>query len=231
MAQIELGQPPGSSGDPLVKLGTAAKSTFPITGDLHSRIAQVVNARFDNAESYLRGRFERFYRYEKILSMISKKKSFEWKSNAYLPYGLAAAESSAAIKFLTLFGGRPWVKVTSRRGGLEDIADHREALLQWRFLGDIGLYETASEMFRISERYGKAIALCQPTWDKKVLRYREKVNVPTTLGPIARMIWKIDEHRAYRIHFEPLDLTSVFIQPGYKRINGVGGMNCIIRQY
>lgn len=231
MAQIELGQPPGSSGDPLVRLGTAEKSTFPITGDLHQRIAQVVNARFDNSESFLKSRFERFYRYEKILSMISKKKSFEWKSNAYLPYGLAAAESSAAIKFLTLFGGRPWVKVSSRRGGLEDIADHREALLQWRFLGDVGLYETGAEMFRIAERYGKAVARIYPTWDKETLRYRQKVNLPTTLGPIARMIWKTDETRAYRIKFEPCDLTTVYIQPGFKRINGAGGMSWIIYQY
>lgn len=230
MAMIDPGAP-GTTGDPLIRITQTQSGTFPITGSLFERIAQVLNSRFQQAESHVKGRFERFYRYEKLISMISKKKTFEWKSNAYLPYALAAAEQSAAIKSLQLLMTRPIVQVGSRRGGLEDVADHREALLNWRLDGDINIVETGGEMFRRAERYGKAVALIAPEWDQRILKYRERVNLPTTYGPISRLAWKTTSQKAYRIRMEPLDNTDVFVQPGFKRINGAGGMRWICRRY
>ena len=228
MAVLESGI---GQGDPLIRITQTAGGVFPITGSLHERIAQVVNARFEQSEAHHKGRFERFYRYEKMISMISKKKSYEWKSNAYLPYALAAAEQAAAIKFLQLLMGRPVIQVSSRRGGMEDIADHREALINWRLDDDINIIENGAEMLRRAERYGKSIALIAPDWDHNVLKYRERVNLPTTYGPISRLAWKTTQQKAYRIRFEPLDNTDVFPQPGFKRINGAGGMRWICRRY
>jgi hypothetical protein len=228
MAVLESGV---GQGDPLIRITQTAGGTFPITGSLHERIAQVINARFEQSEAHHKGRFERFYRYEKLIAMISKKKSYEWKSNAYLPYALAAAEQSAAIKFLQLLMVRPIIQVASRRGGMEDVADHREALINWRLDDDINIVENGAEMLRRAERYGKAIALIAPDWDQHVLKYRERVNLPTTLGPISRLTWKTSQQKAYRIRFEPLDNTDVFPQPGFKRINGAGGMRWICRRY
>lgn len=204
-----------------------------VEGNIYQRIAKVVNSRFENAESNLKGRFERFYRYEKMLQMISKRKTFEWKANAYLPYALVAAEQSAAMKYLTMFGSRPWVSVTPRQGGngIEDTAARRQALLDWHFLGDIDLLSTGAEMFRLAERYGKAIAIVQPDWDMKKLRYRQAVNLPTVYGPIARMTWKTSQERAYSIRFEPVDNVDIFVPKGFSRINGRGGMPWIIRRY
>lgn len=230
MAEIGIG-PQVGQGDPLIRITQTAGGVFPITGSLFERIARVVNARFEQSEAHHKGRFERFYRYEKLISMISKKKSYEWKSNAYLPYALAAAEQSAAIKGLQLFGMRPIIRVGSRRGGMEDIADHREALINWRLDDDLNILETGAEMLRTAERYGKAIALIAPEWDQNILKYRERVNLPTTYGPISRLAWKTTQQKAYRIRMEPLDNTDVFPQPGFKRINGAGGMRWICRRY
>jgi len=231
MSRVDYGPPAGTAGDPLVRTSRAQGGAFPITGNLNERIAQVITTRFEQAEASLKGRFERFYRYEKLVYMISKKKSYEWKANAYLPYALSAAEQSAAIKFLQLLALRPIVGVTSRRGGMEDIADHREAHLNWRFEGDVNIMQTGAEMLRIAERYGKAIALVAPEWDHKVLKYRERVNLPTVLGPISRLAWKTTQSKAYQFRFEPLDNTDVFPQAGFKRINGVGAMRYINRRY
>ena len=231
MALIETGQPPGTSGDPIVRSGYSQGQVFPITGTIHERIAQVVNGRFDLAENQVRGRFERFYRYEKLLAMVSKRKSFDWKSNAYLPYALAATEMAAAMKVDTLIGTRPWVQVQARQAGLEDAAEHREALLDWHFMTDIDLINTCADMFRVAERYGKAVALIAPDWDHKVLKYRAAVNMPTVYGPLARMTWKTTQERAYRIRTEVLDLTDFFGQPGFRRINGRNSMKWAIRRY
>jgi len=222
---------PGSAGDPIVRTGFSQGQSYPVTGTIHERIAQVVSQRFETGLQHVKGKFERFYRYEKILNMISKKKQYEWKANAYLPYGLAVAEQSAALKCLTLLRDRPLVNVQSRQAGLEGIADHREALLEYRFFGDIDIINAASEMFRIAERYGKAVALVAPDWDHKILRYRAAVNLPTVYGPLARMTWKTTQERAYKIRFEPLDLTTFVPQPGYRRINGPGGMHWCCRYY
>jgi len=227
----EVSYPQVGQGDPLLRITQTAGGTFPITGSLFERIARVVNTRFEQAEARQKGMFERFYRYEKLISMISKKKAYDWKSNAYLPYALAAAEQSAAIKFLQLLMVRPIIQVASRRGGMEDVADHREAHINWRLDDDINIVENGAEMLRRAERYGKAIALVAPEWDQNVLRYRERVNLPTTLGPISRLTWKTTQQKAYRIRFEPLDNTDVFVQPGFKRINGAGGMRWICRRY
>lgn len=231
MAILEGGQPPGTAGDPILRTGYAQGQNYALTGTVHERIAQVVNGRFDMAENQVRGRFERFYRYEKLLAMISKRKSFDWKSNAYLPYALAMTEMSAAMKFGTLLGPRPWVKVTPRQSGLEDAAAHREALLDWHFMTDVDLVNTAADMFRIAERYGKAIAIVAPDWDMRTLKYRQAVNIPTVYGPLARMTWKTTQERAYRIRCEPMDNTDFFGQPGFRRINGRGGMKWCIRRY
>jgi hypothetical protein len=231
MANIEAGQTPGTAGDPILRTGFADGQTFPLTGTIHERISQVVNARFETAEASVRGRFERFYRYEKLIAMISKRKSWDWKSNAYLPYALAATEMSAAMKVDTLVGSRPWVKVAARQAGLEDAAAHREALLDWHFMTDVDLINTAADMFRVAERYGKAIAIVAPDWDHKVLKYRAAVNIPTVYGPLARMTWKTSQERAYRIRCELMDNTDFFGQPGFRRINGRGGMKYCMRRY
>jgi len=226
---VDIG-PQAPSGDPIVRTGTQAQH-FPIAGTMFEKIARVVSERFEKAEGHQRARFERFYRYEKILNMVSRRKTFDWKANAYLPYALAVAEQSAAIKFLALLGTRPFVTVTARQAGLEDIADHREALLDWRFLGDLDILNTGAEMLRIAERYGKAIALVAPDWDQKILKYRSAVNLPTVYGPIARIQWKTTQERAYKIRFEPIDNTDFFAEPGPKRINGRGGMRWCERRY
>lgn len=231
MAIIETGGPKAPGSDPLIKIGQQSSTSPPIQGSLFERIARVVSTRFEQSESHLKGRFERFYRYEKILSMISKRKTFDWKANAYLPYALAVTEQSAAMKALALFGSRPFVKVTPRQAGLEDVAEHREALLDWRFLGDVNLYTTGAEHFRVAERYGKAISIIAPDWDEKVLKYRAAVNTPTVYGPIARITWKTTQERAYKIRWEMVDNVDVYPQPGFKRINGRGGMRWIMRRY
>jgi len=221
----------GDAGDSYTRINQPKEYGFPIRGPVNERIAQVVATRFEQSEAHHKGRFERFYRYEKLVNMVSKKKSYEWKSNAYLPYALAVAEQSAAIKYLALVGSRPYVTVSARQAGLEQVATHRETLLDWRFNGDINLLSFAADMFRVSERYGKAIALIAPDWDHKVLKYRAAVNLPTTYGPIARMVWKSTSERAYKIRCEMLDLTDCFPQPGFKRINGRGGMRYFMRRY
>ncbi len=226
MAELDA----GPQGDASVRFGTS-QQTFPLAGTLFEKIARVVTERFNQSETHVRARFERFYRYEKILSMISKRKAFDWKANAYLPYALSVAEQSAAIKFLALLGSRPFVTVTARQAGLETVADHREALLDWHFLGDVNVLNLGADMLRVSERYGKSIALVAPDWDQKILRYRSAVNLPTTYGPIARMQWKTTQERAYKIRTEMMDLTDFFPQPGYKRINGRGGMRWCHRRY
>lgn len=231
MANIEAGQPPGSAGDPILRTGYSHGQQYPLTGTIHERVAQVVTQRFEMAEAQVKGRFDRFYRYEKLLAMISKRKMYDWKSNAYLPYALAATEMSAAMKVGTLIGSRPWVRVTPRQAGLEDAAAHREALLDWHFMTDVDLINTTADMFRIAERYGKSIALVAPDWDHKVLKYRAAVNIPTVYGPLARMTWKTSQERAYRIRCEPLDDTDFFPQPGFRRINGRGGMKWCERRY
>jgi len=211
--------------------GLKQPDNYPLTGPLFERISRVVRERFEHAEAHSRARFERFYRYEKLIAMISKKKSYEWKSNAYLPYALSVAEQSAAIKYMSLMGSRPWVTVQNRQAGLEQVAQHREALLDWRFLGDINLPVFAASMLRVAERYGKSIALVAPDWDMKILKYRTAANLPTVYGPLARTVWKTTQERAYKIRCEVLDNTDVFVQPGYKQINGRGGMRWIIRRY
>src|SRR2546428_5410060 len=142
---IETGQP-GSAGDPIIRQGYSDGQVYPVSGNIHERIAQVVSQRFEMAYQQAKGRYERFYRYEKVKAMISKKKQWEWKANAYLPYALAVTEQSAALKTLTLLRDRPIVNVQPRQAGLEEVADHREALLEYRFFGDLDFVNTASEM-------------------------------------------------------------------------------------
>lgn len=220
------------AGDPILERGGRKQpDNYPISGPLNERIARVVTTRFKQAELQSRARFERFYRYEKLIAMITKKKSYEWKTNAYLPYALAVAEQSAALKHQAMFQARPWVTVQPRQAGMEEVAKHREALLDWRFTGDINLMVFGAEMLRIAERFGKSVAIIAPDWDQKILKYRTAVNLPTVYGPLARTVWKTTQERAYKIRCEIVDNTDVFVQPGYKYINGPNGMRWIMRRY
>lgn len=207
------------------------QGNYPITGTMQQRIATVVNARFELARDASRGQFQKFHRYDKIIEMISKKKAYEWKANAYLPYALSTVEQAAAIKFLMLMAGRPRVHVSPRKGSSNEVADHRQNLLEWHFDGDIDLVSLLADALRGCERYGKAVVLVVPDWDQKTLRFREQVNIPTVYGPLARMAWKMAKERAYYIRAENVDLTTLFVEPNRRRINGPQGMRWIIREF
>lgn len=231
MAVNEIGLSPQLMGaDARMSVGPS-ENHFPIQGTLPERIATVINSRYDLATSAARTRFELFSRFDRIIKMISKKKAYEWKANVYLPYALQAVEMGAAMKFLMLMRTRPRVMVKPRRAAPQEIADHREGLLDWHFEGDTDLVDLLPDMLRSTERYGKAVALVVPDWESRTLRYRAANPIPTIYGPLARMSWKTQTDRAYRIIVENQDLTTLRPQPGYRRINGKGGMQWFIREY
>lgn len=193
-----------------------------LTGDHYEKLRQVVVTRFEQADQYCRSRFERFYRWEKLLHMVSKKKVYDWKANAFLPYAFSVSEQSAAMKWLALFSSRPYVTVQARKAGLDEISLRRQALIDWHLTGDIDVTTFGGDMLRLSERYGKAIGLVAPAWEHRVMKYRAPQELPTALGPIARMGWKMAQTKDYRIQAFPLDLTDFRPEPGKKRINGIG---------
>lgn len=207
---------------------------LPRDASYHSRLQSLrtlVSSRMDRSANACQARFEKFYRFERVVHMITKKKAFDWQANAFLPYGFAIAEQSAAVKFLTLFLTRPYVSVQARISGLDSVAIRRQALLDWHMTGDVQMPDLAVDMFRQSERYGKALAMIAPVWDTKILKFRERKELPTAYGPIPRVAWKMDSQRNYRIGATLLDLTDFRPEPGKKRINGPGGMRYCGRVY
>ena len=207
---------------------------YPMSGNYHDRIVRLVMDRWTGAYNHYSGRFEKFYRYERLIDMIGKRKQFDWRANAFLPYAFAMSELSAAMKWLALFQTRPYVTVKSRVGPqVAEIASRRQALLDWHLSpgGDIRSVFTTQKMFRQSERYGKSIALCLPDWDEGELRYREEEGAPTATGAMTRMIWKTRPTREYKINLLTQDLTDTIIEPGFFQINGPEGCSWIIRRY
>ncbi len=208
---------------------------YPTYGDYHSKIVKLTTDRWDGAYNHYAGRFEKFYRYERLIDMIGKRKQFDWRANAFLPYAFAMSELSGAMKWLALFQTRPFVTVKSRIGPqVAEIASRRQALIDWHLSpgGDIRTIPVTQKMFRMSERYGKAIALCLPDWDEKELRYREDASVlPTATSQITRQVWKMQQTQQYKIQLIPQDLTDVISEPGYFMINGPEGTPWIIRRY
>jgi hypothetical protein len=233
MATIEWGSiAPTSIGPPITRFGNqpiAYQQTE--TEGYYGNLRKLLNARFDMSENHHRSRFERFYRFEKLVHMISKKKQYDWKANAFLPYAFAGSEQSAAIKWLALFLTRPFVTVQSRVAGLDNVAVRRQALLDWHFTGDMDLIDVGIDFFRQTERYGKGIAMVTPKWDRKTMKYREKTELPTAYGPIARYKWKMDERRRYKLRASIVDLTDFFPQPHRRRINGDQGMEWLFTRF
>lgn len=231
MAEVQS----GSSGPAILQDGGDRENRYPLTGGYFEKIRQLVSERWDAAVAHYTGKWEQFYRYEKLIDMVSKKKQFSWKANAFLPYPFAMSELSASMKWLAMFGNRPYITVKPRVGAaLSEIADRRQVLLDWHLGpgGDIDLVDTGQRMLRMSERYGKAVALCVPEWEPRKMRYRSLMEIPTALGNISREVWKTRESRDYRIHLIPLDLTDFVIAPGFRRINGPRSAPwCMYRQY
>jgi hypothetical protein len=232
MALEEIGLSPQEATSSLPTFSAARSwQKFPLVGPLNDRLATLVSTRAKDSLNYCQSRFERFARYDKILQMMSKRKPYEWKANVFLPYALMAAEQSAAIKFKRMMQQQPIVPIDPHKGGIPEVADHREALLGWHFDNDLALNITLPDILRSCERYGKAVALIAPDWDLKTIRYREKVNIPTSFGPIARMEWKTTTERAYRLRLQSLDLVGLRPQPGRQTINGPDGMDWFCREY
>lgn len=203
--------------------GTSQGLTYQtLTGDHYEKLRQVVVTRFEQADNYAKSRFERFYRWEKLLHMVSKKKPFDWKANAFLPYAFSVSEQSAAMKWLALFGNRPYVTVQARKAGLDEIALRRQSLIDWHLTGDIDVQAFGGDMIRIAERYGKAIGMIAPAWEHRVMKFRAPEELPTALGPLARMSWKMAERKDYRMNAFAMDLTDFRPEPGKRRINGIG---------
>ena len=190
----------------------------------NSDLKRLVTARFERSENNCRARFEKFYRFEKLVNMITKKKQWDWQANAFLPYSFAISEQSAAVKWLALFMARPFTTIQSRVSGLEDVATRRQALVDWHFTGDIDILDLSLNMMRQCERYGTSIARVTPDWRTSQVPYRENEIVPTAMGDIQRQVWKMSEHRQYRIDAKMLDLTDFRPEPGKKYINGPHGM-------
>lgn len=211
----------------------------PLSGDHFEKIRQLVVTRFEASEAFHKSRFEKFYRWEKLIHMVSKKKLYDWKANAFLPYAFSVSEQSAAMKFLSMFTTRPYVTVQPRRGGmsptapvwLEDIAKRREALLDWHLTGDLDMAELGIDVFRLTERYGKAIVCISPQWDMNLLKYRSKEELPTALGPMARLSWKMRENPEFRYSAFCLDNTDFLPEPGKRHINGDHAMRYCHRRY
>ena len=203
---------PGHSGHTRVDYAQE-KTRTPFTGDIFDRLRMLIRTRWDQGFNHWQSKFEQFYRYEKLINMVSKKKQYDWKANAFLPYPFAISEQSAALKWMSLFGSRPFVTVKARHPGLATVADRREALLDWHFSsgGDLDMTRNTLDMFRMCERYGKAIAMVVPMWDKRKMRYRSIEEYPTALGPVARQIWKMKESRDYKLRMIPMDLTDTIV--------------------
>lgn len=201
------------------------------TGGHYEKLRRLVTSRFQQSESYCRSAFERFSRYDRLINMITKKKMYDWKANVALPYALSLSEQSAAIKWLALFMTRPFVTVQARKGGLDEVATRRQALLDYHLTGDVDAATLGAAMLRKAERYGSAVAMVAPRWDTKVLKYRERHELPTATGTIARTAWKMRDAREYRIEAVDLPWWSFFPEPGKRNINGTHkAMKWCIRQ-
>jgi hypothetical protein len=223
-----------SGGIPTLQGGNPSAAKSLLSGSYHERVAQVVRTRFEQAEQHARSKFERFYRYEKLIHMISKKKQFDWKANAFLPYAYAMSEQAAATKHEVMAATRPYITVRPRAilrdPDAEDIASRRQAVLDYHLTA--GSESSFNEgwgldALRISERYGTMVAMISPTWETKKVRYRAREFHPTALGPISRIAWKTAEQKQYNLRTEVCDLTDVFPQPGFRQINGPDGMRYI----
>jgi hypothetical protein len=206
---------------------------WPLPGSTHQQLRTLLATRWDQGYKHFESKFEHFYRFEKLINMASKKKQYDWKANAFLPYPFAMSEQSAAIKWMSLFTTRPYVTVKARHPGLAHVADRRQALIDWRLStgGELDMIRNSLDLFRMSERYGKGLGLCVPHWDPRELRYRSVDQIPTALGPIPRISWKTRTTRDYKLRLTPLDLTDTIPQPGFKRINGPGGVGWIMWRY
>lgn len=228
-----------TGGIPTLQGGNPSASKSLLSGPYYDRIAQIVRARFEQAENHCRSRFERFYRYEKLIHQISKKKQFDWKANAFMPYALAMSEQAAATKHEILFSTRPYVTVRPRAilrdPEAEDLASRRQALIDYHLTA--GTESSVNEdfgirMLRLAERYGTTVAMVSPTWETKKVRYRAKEFHPTALGPISRISWKTADQKLFNVRTVPCDNVDFFPQPGFRDINGPDGMRwCFFRSY
>jgi len=230
MATIEGG--PGTNvSAPTIRFTNQGLTYQTLQGDHYQKIRQVMTTRFEAAEQHARARYERFYRFEKLIHMVSKKKLYDWKANAFLPYAFSVAEQSAAMKFLALFQTRPYVTVQARRAGLDQAAMRRQSLIDWHLTSDIDMTVFGGDMLRIAERYGKAVGVVTPKWEHNVRKFRSRDELPTALGPVARMSWKMSDRRDYKIEAFALDNTDFVPEPGKRRINGPQGMRWCFRKY
>ncbi len=228
------GQPgTGAAGHVTVEWTRQRPTYAPLTGDFAERARFLVTTRWEHGEAHWKAKWEQFYRFEKLVEMVSKKKQYDWKANAFLPYPFAISEQSAAMKWLSLFANRPFVTVKARHPGLAEIADRREALIDYHLSagGDLDVVRYTLRMFRQCERYGKSVAMVVPAWNPRTMRYRSVETLPTAMGPLARQAWKTVETRDYGLKTVMMDLTDFVIQPGYVSINGPEGAQWLIRRY
>lgn len=202
---------------------------YPIlSGDVHQRAVRMVSERLKYGENFHKSQFERFYRYERLYNMVAKRKQADWRANAFLPYAFSIVEQSAAIKWLALMLTKPYVTVTARIAELEDVAARRGQILDWRFSGDLDLPTLSGTAFRQCERYGKSIIAIAPDWCSNTMVYRDYTELPTALGPQARIAWKSRDDNTYRLKAQVVDLTDFIGEPGKRRINGPDGMRWTI---
>lgn len=222
-----------TSGPSNMRFGNGQRTYSTLTGDHYAKLRQLVTSRFQASEAHLRSRFEKFYRYEKLIHMVTKKRQYDWKANAFLPYAYSMSEQAAAIKWLALFMTRPYVTVQPRRAAAElnDVALRRQGLIDWRLTGDLDIVSLGADMFRQAERYGKSVACIGPAWDKQVVPYRGVDQLPLVSGSAVRMEWKQRTDLGYRLQAKAMDLVDFRPEPGKRRVNGPEGMRWVGRQY
>ena len=71
MAEV-ISSDAGTAGPSLLVGPQDRERRYPISGNYFERIRQLVCERWDSAQNHYRAKFEQFYRYEKLIDMVSK---------------------------------------------------------------------------------------------------------------------------------------------------------------
>ena len=197
---------------------------------LREQILSLVRSRFKASENYSSVFRRKLPEYYDLWRGYSTGNFTPTKNNIWIPLIYSTIWSDVARKAATAFAQWPALSCSGYGPDDRPIAQKQEALLNAQ-LQDVGLISKEITTFLCADLYGTAVS--QTMWEHK-----EEIRNSTVMKslPLSRDVVRTMQRQRVTTFDGPnhrnIDLLDFFPQPGYKEINGPGGMQwCLVRYY
>lgn len=197
---------------------------------LREQILNLVRSRRDASERYSAVFRRKLPEYYDLWRGFTTGNFTPTKNNVWLPLIYSTIWSDVARKVATAFAQWPVLSCSGYGPADRPIAQKQEALLNAQ-LSDVGLISKEITTFLCADLYGTAIS--QTMWDhKEEIRNSTVMRSLPLSGEIVRTMQRQRVVTFDGPNHRNLDLLDFYPQPGFKELNGPGGMQwCLVRYY